>query len=382
MAQVMEFFPKQEFRACVARYGGNYRVRNFSCLDQFLCMAFAQLTGRESLRDIETCLRAVGPKLYHAGLRGSVARNTLAKANERRDWRIYRDLGLTLIKKARSLYAGDAFARNLKRTVYAIDSSVVDLCLTLFPWAQHRRNKSAVKLHTQFDLRSHIPVFVHVTGGQTHDLHFLDQLVFETGAFYVMDRAYTDFGRLYQIHDSRAYFVIRARKNLVFTRRQSNRVVPGTGVKSDQIIALTGPKTATLYPGTLRRVHFVDSETGKRFIFLTNNTHLAASTIAFLYRCRWQIELFFKWIKQHLRIKSFFGTSPNAVKTQIWVAISIYVLVAIMKRELEIDRSLYEILQILSVTLFEKVSLQQLLTELPVQPNEADSCNQLRLFDF
>mgnify|MGYP001828517149 CR=1 FL=1 len=351
-------------------------------MDQFLCMAFAQLTGRESLRDIQTCLRAMKKKLYHVGLRGNVARNNLATANESRDWRIYRDLGLILIQRARSLYAGESFGVTLKRTAYALDSTVVDLCLTLFPWAKHRKRKSAVKLHTQLDLRGSIPAFVHVTGGQVHDLHFLDELTFEPGAFYIMDKGYTDFGRLFRLQQERAYFVIRAKKNLVFSSQYSRPVTPGRGVRSDQIIRLTGPRTASLYPEHLRRVHYFDSETAKRFFFLTNNTRLAPFTIAQLYHCRWQIELFFKWIKQHLRIKSFFGTSPNGLKTQVWIAISIYVLVAIMKKELRIERSLYEILQVLSITLFEKVSIIKVLTETALQDLEVESRNQLWLFEF
>jgi hypothetical protein len=345
-------------------------------------MAFAQITGRESLRDIETCLRAMKKKLYHVGLRGSVARNTLAKANESRDWRIYRDLGFILIEHAKRLYAGESFCKTLKRTAYALDSTVVDLCLTLFPWAQHRRRKSAVKLHTQLDLRGNIPVFVHITGGQVHDIHFLDELVFEPGAFYIMDKGYTDFGRLYRLHQDRAYFIIRAKNNLSSTRQRSQPVTPGRGVRSDQIIRLTGPKTSPLYPEALRRIHYFDSETEKRFFFLTNNMKLSAFTIAQLYHCRWKIELFFKWIKQHLRIKSFFGTSPNAVKTQVWIAISTYVLVAIMKKELKLERSLYEILQVLSITLFEKLPLYKALTETSLQNQEGVFHNQLLLFDF
>jgi len=381
-SQLLDFMPRREFKKCVERYHGNYRTRTFSCLDQFLCMAFAQLTSRESLRDIETCLRAVQKKLYHAGLRGKVSRNTLAKANENRPWQIYADFAQILIKRARTLYANDPFGLALKRTVYALDSTTIDLCLTLFPWAQFRRHKSAVKMHTLMDLRGNIPGFIYITGGQVHDLHLLDQLPFDPGAFYIMDKAYTDFERLYALHQSRAYFVIRAKRNLRFSRRNSSPIDKRRGLRSDQTIVLTGPKTSMLYPEILRRIHYYDAERGKRFIFLTNNFSLAPITITRLYKYRWQIELFFKWIKQHLRIKSFFGTSPNAVKTQIWIAISIYVLVAIMKKELNLERSLYEILQIISVTVLEKTPVLQALTAPCNHFTGPDSCNQLRLFDF
>jgi len=381
-SQLLDFMPRHEFKKCVERYHGDYRTRTFSCLDQFLCMAFAQLTSRESLRDIETCLRAVQKKLYHAGLRGKVSRNTLAKANENRPWQIYADFAQILIKRARTLYANDSFGLALKRTVYALDSTTIDLCLTLFPWAQFRRHKSAVKMHTLMDLRGNIPSFIYITGGQVHDLHLLDQLPFDPGAFYIMDKAYTDFERLYALHQNRAYFVIRAKRNLRFSRRNSSPIDKRRGLRSDQSIVLTGPKTSRLYPEILRCIHYYDEETGKRFIFLTNNFSLAPITITRLYKRRWQIELFFKWIKQHLRIKSFFGTSSNAVKTQIWIAISIYVLVAIMKKELKLERSLYEILQIISVTVLEKTPVLQALTASSNHFIEPDSCNQLRLFDF
>jgi hypothetical protein len=345
-------------------------------------MAFAQLTGRESLRDIEACLRAVGPKLYHAGMKARVSRNTLAKANEVRNWKIYRNIALILIDQARTLYARQPLARNLKRAVYALDSTVVDLCLTLFPWAQHRRHKSAVKVHAQLDLRANIPTFIRITGGQVHDIHFLDHVIFEAGAFYIMDKGYLDFHRLYYIHQQQSFFVIRAKNNLAFSRIASRLVDKSRGLRSDQTIRLTGPKSSVYYPEPLRRIHYVDVELQKRFFFLTNNFRLAPATIARLYKFRWQIELFFKWIKQHLRIKAFYGTSPNAVKTQVWIAISVYVLVAILKKELGLEVSMYEILQVLSVTLFEKTPLKSLF--LPDLRNftQGNIHNQLLLFDL
>jgi len=380
--QVMDFFPRRRFQTCVDRYHGNRRVKTFSCLDQFFCMAFAQLTGRESLRDIEACLRAVGPKLYHAGLKARVSRTTLAKANEVRDWRIYRDVALILIQEARALYARESLAVNLKHAVYALDSTVVDLCLSLFPWAQHRRRKSAVKIHTQLDLRGSIPTFIRVTGGQVHDIHFLDTILFEAGAFYVMDKGYTDFRRLYHLHQQRAFFVIRAKNNLAFSRIVSRPVDSARGLRSDQTIRLTGPKSSTLYPEPLRRIHYVDVELDKRFFFLTNNFTLAPRTIAQLYKCRWQIELFFKWIKQHLRIKAFYGTTPNAVKTQVWIAISVYVLVAILKKQLPLEMSLYETLQVLGLMLFEKTALKTLFPCKSHDISEGAIHNQLQLFDL
>jgi hypothetical protein len=379
-AQLMEFLPLPHFRACVTRYHGNQRTRSFSCLDQFLCMAFAQLTYRESLRDIETCLRALRPKLYHAGIRGRVSRSTLADANEHRDWRICADFAQILIARARRLYGDDDFGVELEQTVYALDSTTIDLCLELFPWAQFRRHKAAVKLHTLLDLRGGIPCSVYVSHGKTHDLLALDQLVLEPGAFYVMDRGYIDFERLHRFTDCAAFFVVRGKRNLDFTRRQSRPVDSTTGLRSDQTIVLNGPLSSRQYPDPLRRVHYRDAETGRRFVFLTNNFELPALTIARLYHCRWQVELFFKWIKQHLRIKAFYGVSPNAVKTQVWIAISVYVLVAIVKKELGLDRSLYEILQVLSLTLFEKTLLLQALS-MPLDENETgDYCNQLPLF--
>ena len=381
-SQIMEFFPLRRFKSCVHRYRGDYRVRAFRCLDHFYCMAYAQLTGRESLRDIEACLRAVGPKLYHAGLRARVSRNTLAKANENRDWKIYRDIALILIDHARRLYAGQSLGMNLKRAVYALDSTVVDLCLSLFPWAQHRKRKSAVKIHTQLDLHTNIPTFIRITGGQIHDINFLDHLIYEPGAFYIMDKGYIDFRRLYSLHQQRAYFIIRAKNNLVFSRIRSRPVDKTQGLRSDQIIRLTGTNTADYYPEPLRRIHYYDAEIQKRFFFLTNHFGFSPMTIANLYKCRWQIELFFKWIKQHLRIKAFYGTSPNAVKTQIWIAISTYVLVAILKKELNLNPSMYEILQVLGVTLLEKTPIKQLFSQYQNTFSETDLRNQLLLFDF
>lgn len=381
-SQIMDYFPGRRFRTCVNRYRGDYRVRTFSCLNQFYCMAFAQLTGRESLRDIETCMRAVGPKLYHAGMKARVSRTTLAKANELRDWKIYRDIALILIDHARALYANHSLAMNLKRAVYVLDSTVVDLCLSLFPWAQHRRHKSAVKVHTQLDLRGNIPAFIRVTGGQVHDLHFLDHVIFEAGAFYIMDKGYIDFRRLYRIHQQRSFFVTRAKNNLVFSRKSSRPVNKNRGLRSDQTIRLTGVKTSEYYPEPLRRIHYVDIELDKRFVFLTNNFTFSPWTIARLYKFRWQIELFFKWVKQHLRIKAFYGTSPNAVKTQVWIAVSIYVLVAIMKKELDLTASMYEILQVLSVTLFEKTPVESLFYEDLCNFSKSDLRKQLLLFDF
>jgi hypothetical protein len=345
-------------------------------------MSFAQLTGRESLRDIETCLRAIGPKLYHAGMTARVSRTTLAKANELRDWKIYRDLALILIEQARALYARQPLAMNLKRAVYALDSTVVDLCLSLFPWAQHRRHKSAVKVHTQLDLRGNIPAFIRITGGQTYDVHFLDHLIFEAGAFYIMDKAYIDFQRLYHIHQQQSFFVIRAKNNLAFSRQTSRTVDKNRGLRSDQTIRLTGPKSSVYYPELLRRIHYVDTELDKRFFFLTNNFNLSPWTIARLYKFRWQIELFFKWIKQHLRIKAFYGTTPNAVKTQIWIAISVYVLVAILKKELDLDASMYEILQVLGVMLFEKTPVKSVFSAGFNNFSKSHLRNQLLLFDL
>jgi len=366
----------------VRRYRGDYRVRGFSCHDQFLSMAFAQLTYRESLRDIETCLRALQPKLYHAGFRGRIARNTLANANKHRDWRIYADLAQELIARARKLYSADDFGVALEQTAYAFDSTTIDLCLSLFPWARFRRRKGAVKLHTLLDLRGNIPCFVHVSHGKIHDVTALDHLILEAGAFYIFDRGYIDFARLYRFTQQMAFFIVRGKRNLDYARQASRRVDKSTGLRSDQKIILKGPKTCKEYPTALRRITYVDADTKRRFTFLTNNLTLPALTIARLYKCRWQVELFFKWIKQHLRIKAFYGTSPNAVKTQVWIAICVYVLVAIVKKELKLDRSLYEILQILSVTLFEKTPIFEALTSPNCTNNDPLRPNQLTLFDL
>jgi len=381
-AQLMAFLPKRDFDRRVRKYRGNYRTRKFSCFDQFLCMTFAQLTYRTSLRDIEICLNSMKAKLYHVGIRGQVARNTLAKANQNRDWRIYSDFAKILIAQARKVYAGDSLSVDLEQTVYAFDSTTIDLCLTLFPWARFRRRKGAVKLHTLIDLRGNIPCFVHVSAGKMHDVKALDLLVLEPGAFYVMDRGYIDFARLYVFQANMAFFVTRAKKNLQFRCRTKRTVDKLTGLRCDQTIRLTGVKTAAEYPVPLRRIKYVDPDTGKRLVFLTNNFVLEALTIAQLYKCRWQVELFFKWIKQHLRIKAFYGTSENAVKTQIWIAISAYVLVAIVKKELKLDRSLNEILQILSLGLFEKTPVFQALSQQIVPKENAPSHKQLSLFDF
>jgi Domain of unknown function (DUF4372)/Transposase DDE domain len=381
-AQLMAFLPKRDFDRCVRKYRGNYRTRSFSCFDQFLCMTFAQLTYRTSLRDIEICLNSMKAKLYHVGIRGKVARNTLAKANQNRDWRIYGDFAGILIAHARKLYAGDALSVDLEQTVYAFDSTTIDLCLALFPWARFRRRKGAVKLHTLIDLRGNIPCFVHVSTGKMHDVKALDLLVLEAGAFYVMDRGYIDFARLYVFQANMAFFVTRAKKNLQFRCRKKRTVDKLTGLRCDQTIRLTGVKTAAEYPVPLRRIKYVDPDTGKRLVFLTNNFVLDALTIAQLYKCRWQVELFFKWIKQHLRIKAFYGTSENAVKTQIWIAISTYVLVAIIKKELKLDRSLNEILQILSLGLFEKTPVFQALSPQIVPKENVPSHKQLSLFDL
>jgi len=381
-SQIMDFIPLHEFHKCVRRYQGQHRVRRFSCYDQFLCMAFAQLTYRESLRDIEICLRAMQPKLYHAGFRGKASRSTLADANEKRDWRIYADFAHVLIRTARALYVTEDFGLELQQTTYALDSTTIDLCLSLFPWAHFRKHKGAIKLHTLMDLCGNIPSFIDITHGKIHDIAILNQLVLEPGAFYIMDRGYIDFGQLYRFPQESAFFVIRAKKNLDYSRRSYRPIDPSTGLRSDQTIILTGPKTSKLYPNPLRRITYFDVETNRRFVFLTNNFILPALTIALLYKYRWRIELFFKWIKQHLRIKAFYGTSKNAVKSQIWIAISIYVLVAIIKKQLKIERSLNEILQILSITLFENTSLLQVLTSLESQKEEDPVCNQLNLFNF
>ncbi len=380
-AQLMEHLPLATFRRCVARYPSKYPTLTFSHLDQYLCMVFAQLTYRESLRDIETCLRAHSNKLYHLGIRGGIARSTLADANEKRDWRIYQDFALSLIQVARRLYAEDSFGLELQQTVYALDSTTIDLCLALFPWARFRKRKGAVKLHTLLDLRGNIPTFIHISDGKLHDVNILDQIAFEAGSFYVMDRGYIDFARLYVLHQAQAFFVTRAKSNLQYRRVYSHPVDKATGLRCDQTIMLTGIKSAKDYPIPLRRVKFYDAEHNKLLVFLTNNFDLPALTIAQLYRCRWQVELFFKWIKQHLRIKAFFGTSENAVKTQVWIAISAYVLVAIVKKRLNTEASLYTILQVLSLTLFEKTTLFQLLGEIENMTDPMTNAKQLNLFD-
>ncbi|MDE2322621.1 MAG: IS4 family transposase [candidate division NC10 bacterium] len=378
-AQLMDFVPTYEFRQCVERYHGNYKIKSFSCWDQFLCMAFAQLAYRESLRDIEACLRGARAKLYHMGIRGTVARNTLAHANETRDWRIYADFAQVLIRTARALYADETFGVEFDQTVYALDATIIDLCLSVFPWAKFRKRKAAVKLHTLLDLRGNIPVLIHITPGNRHEVKLLDTLAIEAGAIYLMDRAYLDFARLYRVHQSHAYFVMQAKRNLVFRRLYSQPVDKSTGVQADQIITVAGFYSHRDYPEKLRRIRYYDAETKRRLVFLTNQFSLPALVIAQLYQCRWQVELFFKWIKQHLRIKAFYGTTENAVKTQIWIAISVYVLVAIVKKRLQLDRSLYTILQILSVTLFEKTPIEQALALVDYETPESDDANQLIL---
>lgn len=380
-AQVTRYLPQTTFRRCVARYGGTHKVKTFSCLDQYLCMAFAQLTYRESLRDIEACLRAQQSKLYHMGIKSRIARSTLADANESRDWRIYADFAQSLIAIARRLYAAEPFGVDLTNTVYALDASTVDLCLSVFPWAPFRSTKAAVKLHTLLDLRGNIPSFLHISDGKLHDVNVLDLLLPEPGAFYIMDRGYIDFDRLYQLHEAKSFFVTRAKSNLKAQRRYSHPVDRSTGLICDQTIVLTGFYSKQDFDTPLRRVRFKDPTSGKGLVFLTNNFSLPALTIADLYRCRWQVELFFKWIKQHLRIKVFYGTSENAVKTQIWIAVSVYVLVAIVKKRLNISASLYEILQILSLTMFERIPLDQLLSKIVTEETQTVYPNQLNLFN-
>lgn len=381
-AQIMEWFPRYRFGQIVARWGGERRTRRFSCMDQFLVMAFAQLTGRESLRDIVTCLHAMRGKLYHAGLRGTIARSTLADANERRPWQIWQELGVLLIERGRRLYRGEALEVDLTNTLYALDSTTIDLCLALFPWARFRRAKAAVKMHTLLDLRGNLPTSVFITDGKFHDVRILDELCFEAGAIYVFDRAYVDFERLYRLHQSRAFFVTRAKKNLDSRWLRSHPSTEQIGVRADQTIALNGPLVSKDYPEPLRRISFVDPETAKRLVFLSNHFSLPAATVAAIYRQRWQIELFFKWIKQHLHIKSFFGTTENAVKTQLWIAITVYVLVAILKKELQLKPSLYTILQVLSVSLFEKTTILDLLDRPELTLEIDHHRKQLELFDF
>jgi len=380
-AQLMDFVPAYEFRKCVDQYNGNRKVISFSCWDQYLCMAFAQLTYRESLRDIQVCLRATQSRLYHLGIRGRVSRNTLAHANQTRDWRIYADFAQILITKARKLYAADSFGIELDQAVYALDSTTIDLCLALFPWAEFRKRKGAVKLHTLLDLHGNIPSVVIITTGKVHDVNILDQLTIELGAIYIMDRGYLDFARLYKIHQASAFFVTRAKTNFSRRRLYSKSVDKSAGVQCDQIVVLKGYYANKDYPEKLRRIRYFDSKNNKMLVFLTNNFVLPAITIADLYRCRWQVELFFKWIKQHLRIKAFYGTTENAVKTQVWIAISVYVLVAILKKTLNLDQSLYTILQVLSVTLFEKTPIFQALSNTIYTNQEGHLSNQLNLFD-
>lgn len=382
LAQLMEFLPRHEFNKCVRRYQGDKRQRSFSCRDHFLCIAFAQLTYRESLRDIETCLRALGPKLYHVGIRGAIARSTLADANRTHDWRIFADFAQVLIARARELYASEPLATQLRQTVYALDSTTIDLCLSLFPWAKFRRRKGAIKLHTLLDLRGSIPCFIRISSGKMHDVNVLDQLILEAGAFYVMDRGYLDFARLHRFVSASAFFVTRAKRNLDFTRQAACKVDKSVGLRCDQTINMAGVKSLQDYPDKLRRIVYYDTEHRRRLVFLTNNFALPAIVIAQLYKSRWQVELFFKWIKQHLRIKAFYGTSDNAVKVQVWIAIGVYVLVAIVKKELKLERSLYEILQILSLTLFEKSPLFDVLSDEKRPISEPFDPNQLTLFDL
>lgn len=379
-AQVIDFFPKREFRRIVEKYQGDKGAITFSCWDQFLCMAFAQFTYRESLRDIETCLRAFGKKLYHVGIRGKISRSTLADANNNRDWRIYRDFAALLIEEARELYIGEPFGVDLKETVYALDASIITLCLSVFPWAKYSTTHAGVKLHTQMDLRGNIPVFIGITAAQSSDVSALDEIVFEPGAIYIMDKGYIDFARLYCLTLAFSFFVTRAKKNMSYRRLRSHPTDKTTGVCSDQTIALKDPDSKKNYPGKLRRIRYFDSDNDRYFIFLTNNFTLPAHTIAELYKSRWQVELFFKWIKQHLRIKAFYGTSPNAVKTQIWIAISVYVLVAIVKKKLKFEKSVYTILQVFSVSLFEKTHILSALKHTDFHSQEQLVSNQLELF--
>ena len=381
-AQLIDHFPPHEFHKCVARYGGNCKFRGFSCLDQFLCLAFAQLTFRESLRDIEACLRSVESKLYHMGFRGKISRSTLADANEAHDWRIYADFAQVLIGIARPMYAHESLGFDLDNTVYALDSTTIDLCLSVFPWARFRARKAAIKMHTLLDLRGPIPTFIEVSEGKLHDVNILDILVPEPASFYVMDRGYVDFERLHVFHRGGAFFVTRTKRGVLLRRRYSHPVDTGTGVRSDQTVVLTSAASRKHYPDPLRRIHYYDAEQDRSLQFLTNNFDLPALTICLLYKSRWQVELFFKWIKQHLRIKAFYGYSENAVKTQIWIAVSIYVLVAILKKRLGLEASLHEILQVLSVTLFEQVPVLQALREIESQEKSSAISNQLNLWDL
>ena len=381
-SQLIEYLPSKEFQKCVTRYDGDSHFRGFSCWDQLLAMSFAQLTYRESLRDIEACLRSMSGKLYHMGLRGKVARSTLGDANETHDWRIYADFAQVLIGIARPLHVRDPIGVDLSESLYALDSTTIDLCLSLFPWAKFRKHKAAVKMHTLLDLHGNIPTFISITEGKVHDVNILDEIMPEAGAFYVMDRGYVDFERLYVFTLNSAFFVVRTKSNVILQRRYSHPVDRATGVRSDNTVILTALGSASVYPDTLRRVSYLDLDTRKRFKFLTNNFTLPAVTIAQIYKLRWQVELFFKWIKQHLRIKAFYGTSENAVKTQIWIAVSVYVLVAIVRKRLMLPTSLYQILQILSVTLFEKTPILQALQPSDSQENLLDNSNQLNLFNL
>ncbi len=379
--QLLHFLPRHDFNQCVQRYSGNYRSKSFSTFDQFLCLAYAQMAGRESLRDIETCLNSHRDKLYHIGFRGTVSRSTLADANERRDWRIFQDFGLILIRTAQQLYQDEPFALELEQPLYAFDSTTIDLCLTLFPWAEFRTTKAAVKMHTLLDLRGAIPTYVTITTGKIHDVKMLDGLPVTKDAIYTMDKAYTDFQRLYRLHRQGAFFVIRAKDNLRFKRLYSAPKDTGAGVRADQTIVLVTPKSKTDYPEKLRRVSYVDKELGKRLVFLTNNFAIPATTVADIYQQRWQVELFFKWVKSHLRIKSFYGTSINAVKSQIWVALCIYLLVVIAHKTLDISCPLYTFLQILEVNLFEKKPISSLVADALKQISEPPPANQMNLFN-
>jgi hypothetical protein len=381
-SQLISHLPDREFRRCVERYRGDYRLRGFSCWDQFLCMAFAQFTYRESLRDIEACLRSSPDKLYHMGIRGRVSRSTLADANETHDWRIFADFAQRLIAIARPLYASDPIGVELDQSLYALDSTTIDLCLSLFPWARFRKHKAAVKMHTLLDLHGNIPTFIRITDGKVHDVNILDEILPEAGAFYVMDRGYIDFERLFVFTLCSAFFVVRTKENVLLQRRYSHPVDKTTGVRSDHTVILTSFESASVYPDALRRVTYLDAETKKRFKFLTNNFTLPAQVIAQIYKCRWGVELFFKWIKQNLRIKKFYGSSENAVKTQIWIAVSVYVLAAIARKRLGLESSLYQILQIFSVTIFEKVPILQLIEAFDSQSELLDNPNQLILFDL
>lgn len=380
--QLLQFLPRYEFNLCVHRYRGDYRERTFSTYDQFLCLAYAQIAGRESLRDIDTCLNSHQEKLYHIGFRGDVSRTTLADANERRDWRIFQDFGHVLIGIAQKLYQSDAIAVELTQPLYAFDSSTIDLCLSLFPWAEFRKTKAAVKMHTLIDLRGPIPTWVSITTGKVHDVRMLDQLPVAKDAIYAMDRGYVDFARLYSIHKQGAFFVVRAKDNLKCQRLYSNPKDKESGVRADQVITLVTQKSKKGYPEKLRRVSYVDKERNKRLVFLTNNLEIPAATVAAIYKQRWQVELFFKWVKQHLRIKSFIGTSVNAVKSQIWVALCIYLLIAITKKKLGIECSLYTFLQILEVNLFEKKPISSLVAEALKRNTDPTECNQLNLFKY